>query len=51
MSKVYIKVADEDVEHARRLGAQWDPDAQMWYCLAGSTLALIYKWRKTTPQS
>ena len=45
-AKTYIDVAYKDRELAKRLGARWDASAKRWYCPSGSTLALIYKWRK-----
>lgn len=44
--KTYIDVAYKDRDLAKRLGARWDASVKRWYCPAGSTLALIYKWRK-----
>ena len=45
-AKTYIDVAYKDRDLAKRLGARWDASAKRWYCPSGSTLALIYKWRK-----
>ena len=45
-TKTYIDVAYKDRDLAKRLGARWDPSVKRWYCPSGSTLALIYKWRK-----
>ena len=46
VAKTYIDVAYKDRDLAKRLGARWDASAKRWYCPSGSTLALIYKWRK-----
>ena len=45
-TKTYIDVAYKDRDLAKRLGARWDASVKRWYCPSGSTLALIYKWRK-----
>ena len=45
-TKTYIDVAYKDRDLAKRLGARWDASAKRWYCPSGSTLALIYKWRR-----
>ncbi len=47
MRKLYLDVAYQDRELAKRLGARWDGSLKRWYCEQGSPLATIYSWRRS----
>lgn len=46
MTKKYLNVAYKDRDLVKRLGGRWDPAVKRWYCPKGSTLELIFRWRK-----
>lgn len=46
MTKKYLNVGYKDRDLVKRLGGRWDPSVKQWYCPEGSTLELIFRWRK-----
>ena len=46
MTKKYLNVGYKDRDLVKRLGGRWDPSVKRWYCPEGSTLELIFRWRK-----
>lgn len=46
MTKKYLNVGYKDRDLVKRLGGRWDASVKRWYCPEGSTLELIFRWRK-----
>ena len=42
--KVYLNVPFADKEHAKKLGARWDPQKKQWYCPAQQQNLLSAGW-------
>ena len=45
--KCYLEVPYEEKDHARALGARWDPDRRLWYS-TGELIEALQRWLPKT---